>query len=124
MCSSINIALLLTVFYPRANQSPPVQFYFTFFKSLNCARTKNRMVKSKISDPKNDEIAIVGIGCKYPGNVNNPEQFWDFQFLRKDGFCNIPSDRWDVERFNDPDSTLSGVSQPKQCAFLASDQLF
>ena len=82
------------------------------------------MVKSRANGPKNEDIAIVGIGCRYPGDVNDPEQFWEFQFLRKDGFCNVPPDRWNIERFNDPDPSLNGVSQPEQCAFLDSDQLF
>ncbi|MCY7285254.1 MAG: hypothetical protein LH679_17865, partial [Cyanobacteria bacterium CAN_BIN43] len=43
---------------------------------------------------KLEPIAIIGIGCRFPG-ANNPEAFW--QLLRNgvDAITEVPSDRWD-----------------------------
>lgn len=72
----------------------------------------------------NDEpIAIVGIGCRYPGGANNPKDFWQFLLDGKDGFCDTPSSRWDIERFCDPDGQIEGTAKPRQAAFLSDQEL-
>ncbi|TWU43963.1 Phthioceranic/hydroxyphthioceranic acid synthase [Novipirellula aureliae] len=46
-----------------------------------------------------DSIAIIGLGCRFPGGANTPEQFWR---LLRDGRCVIsetPADRWNVDKF-------------------------
>lgn len=78
---------------------------------------------SKISIKDNsinrEPIAIVGIGCRYPGGANTAEKFWEFLLDGKDGFCDIPEDRWDLERFNDNDPHIEGTARPKQAALLS-----
>jgi hypothetical protein len=44
-----------------------------------------------------DRIAIVGIGCSFPGGVEAPDSLW--QFLRRggDAVVEVPADRWNVD---------------------------
>ena len=47
-------------------------------------------------------IAIVGIGCRFPGKVSGWQQYWDFLSRGGDGICEVPPDRWDLARYYSP----------------------
>ncbi|WP_437568352.1 type I polyketide synthase [Sorangium sp. So ce542] len=47
-------------------------------------------------------IALVGIGCRFPGNLNTPKRFWDALVNGRDCVRAIPEDRWNIQRFWDP----------------------
>ncbi|MGB1877505.1 MAG: beta-ketoacyl synthase N-terminal-like domain-containing protein, partial [Rhodospirillaceae bacterium] len=50
---------------------------------------------------RNDPIAIVGMGCRFPGGVDSPEAFWELLISGKDILGGIPESRWDVDAFYD-----------------------
>src|SRR5262249_11666539 len=51
-----------------------------------------------------EPIAIVGISCRFPGGVGNPQQLWQLLAEGADAIPPFPSDRgWDLERLYDPD---------------------
>ncbi len=41
-----------------------------------------------------ESIAIIGMGCRFPGGANNIEQFWDVLKNAKDVTSDVPKDRW------------------------------
>jgi acyl transferase domain-containing protein len=53
-----------------------------------------------------EPIAIIGMGCRFPGNVNTPEEFWQLLRDGRDAVAEIPSERWDVDAYyaDDPDA--------------------
>jgi acyl transferase domain-containing protein/NADPH:quinone reductase-like Zn-dependent oxidoreductase len=52
---------------------------------------------------KHEPVAIVGIGCRYPGNVNNLDSFWKTIIEKKDLIGNIPKNRMgDTDLLVDP----------------------
>ena len=67
-----------------------------------------------------DPIAIVGIGCRFPGNASGPDKYWRMLCEGKDAICDIPKDRWDPRRFYDPDPEMPGKTYMKKEAFLKS----
>ena len=53
-----------------------------------------------------EPLAIVGIGCRFPGKANSPESFWDLLIEGKSGIEEVPDDRWDVDRYYHADSSV------------------
>ena len=46
-----------------------------------------------------EPLAIVGIGCRLPGNSNDPESFWDLLIQGQSAIREVPPDRWDIQRY-------------------------
>src|SRR5215831_462412 len=63
-------------------------------------------------------IAIIGIGCRFPGGVANPAEFWNFLLAGGDGIVDVPADRWDVRRFYSPHPTAAGKMYMRRGGFL------
>ncbi len=64
------------------------------------------------------DIAIIGIGCRFPGGVNDAESFWKLLAAGRDAVSEVPADRWNVERFYDAEPGLAGKSIAKRGGFL------
>ena len=58
------------------------------------------------------------MGCRFPGGLNNPEDFWKFICDGREAVSEIPSDRWNIERFYDPEPGLPGKSIAKRGGFI------
>ena len=58
------------------------------------------------SDDLKTDVAIIGMGCRMPGEANTPEQFWEFLSNKKDGITDIPLSRkdWNPKKYYDPKS--------------------
>src|SRR5437868_4538445 len=65
-----------------------------------------------------DRIAIIGIGCRFPGGVNDAESFWKLLLERRDAVSDVPADRWNVERYYDPEPGIAGKTFVKRAGFL------
>ncbi|MEO8696545.1 MAG: SDR family NAD(P)-dependent oxidoreductase, partial [Acidimicrobiales bacterium] len=63
-------------------------------------------------------IAIVGIGCRFPGGVTDAESYWDLLAEGRDAISEVPSDRWDADAFYDPDWRTPGRMATKWGGFL------
>lgn len=69
-------------------------------------------------DTKNQPIAIVGIGCRFPGASSSPKKFWEMLVNQTDAIIDVPSDRWNKERFYDDDDRRPGKIRAHQGGFL------
>jgi len=71
-----------------------------------------------------EPIAIVGIGCRFPGGATTPEQFW--QLLREgtNTIAEIPSNRWDIDHYYDPDPDALGKMYTRYGGFLDEIEQF
>src|SRR6266540_5651700 len=53
-------------------------------------------------------IAIVGIGCRYPGGIVDVETFWRVLDEGIDAVTEVPRERWDIDALYDPDPMTPG----------------
>jgi acyl transferase domain-containing protein len=67
-----------------------------------------------------EPIAIVGMGCRLPGEVESPEGYWKLLSDGVDAVGKVPPDRWDVDAVYDPDPFARGRSYT-QCGGFLSD---
>ncbi|MGE3267190.1 MAG: SDR family NAD(P)-dependent oxidoreductase [Chloroflexota bacterium] len=67
---------------------------------------------------RREPIAIVGLGCRFPGGAHDPEIFW--QLLRDgvDAIREVPADRWDIDAYFDPDADAPGKMNTRWGGFL------
>ncbi len=72
---------------------------------------------SPAREANNEPIAIIGIGCRFPG-ANDPAAFW--QLLRDgvDAIREVPADRFDQHAFYDPDPAIPGKMNTRWGGFL------
>src|SRR6187431_926209 len=65
-----------------------------------------------------DRIAIIGIGCRFPGGINHPEALWKLLVEGREAVGDVPPDRWNVERFYDAEPGLAGKTVAKRGGFV------
>ncbi|MDR7090940.1 type I polyketide synthase [Cellvibrio fibrivorans] len=63
-------------------------------------------------------LAIVGIGCRYPGGISSADTFWDVISKGTDAIVDVPSNRWDYRKFFDANDKRPGKSRVKQGGYL------
>jgi hypothetical protein len=59
-----------------------------------------------------EPIAIIGMSCRYPGQVSSPEEFWDMLSNGRSGHCAVPPSRFDASAFYHPDHDRKGAVSP------------
>ncbi len=65
-----------------------------------------------------EPIAVVGIGCRFPGGANTPAAFWSLLERGVDAVGEIPADRWNAEAFYDPEQGKPGKTHAHRGGFV------
>ncbi|MEU7752997.1 beta-ketoacyl synthase N-terminal-like domain-containing protein, partial [Micromonospora sp. NPDC049171] len=69
--------------------------------------------------PASEPIAVVGIGCRFPG-ADGPEEFWRLLTEARTAITPIPTDRWDNDRYYHPDPDTPGHTYARHGGFLTN----
>ena len=67
---------------------------------------------------KSEPIAIIGMGCRFPGGANNPSQYWEMMINKTDAISEIPKDRWDADALYGPETEANEKVSGRWGGFL------
>jgi len=70
---------------------------------------------------KSEPIAVVGIGCRFPGGADSPAGFWRVLHEGIDTVREVPPERWPLDAFYNPDPEVPGKVYCRQAALLDQD---
>ncbi|MFJ2444560.1 SDR family NAD(P)-dependent oxidoreductase, partial [Streptomyces sp. NPDC087658] len=74
---------------------------------------------------RDDPIAVVAMGCRFPGGIGSPEELWRAVSEEADLITAFPADRgWPLHRLYDPEGTTTESSYVDHGGFLDSAALF
>jgi acyl transferase domain-containing protein len=76
----------------------------------------NSLKSSQFS--KRNPIAIIGIGCRFPGGANNPQDFWKILSQGVNAITHVPPDRWQISSFYNPDPAKPGKTYVRFGGFI------
>lgn len=79
---------------------------------------KNKLTIYTKKDRDNELIAVIGMACRFPGGADTPEKFWENLKQGVDAVEEIPSERWDIDRFYEPSKEIQGKMYTKYGGFL------
>ncbi|NER24035.1 MAG: type I polyketide synthase [Symploca sp. SIO1C2] len=88
--------------------------------ALKEARARLETVERSKSEP----IAIIGMGCRFPGGANDPETFWRLLRDGTDAIMPIPCSRWDIDAHYDPNPDTNGKMYIRQAGLLSQVDQF
>ncbi|MDZ4268767.1 MAG: type I polyketide synthase, partial [Mycobacterium sp.] len=69
-----------------------------------------------LSEPA-PRFAIVGYAARFPG-ASDADEFWDLLREGRDAISEVPSDRWDVDEFFDPEPGTPGKVVTRRAGFV------
>ncbi|HZN17327.1 MAG TPA: type I polyketide synthase [Micromonosporaceae bacterium] len=67
---------------------------------------------------RTEPIAVVGMGCRFPGGADSPQAFWELLRDGVDAVREVPADRWDGAALYDPDTSAPGKVSSRWGGFL------
>ncbi len=65
-----------------------------------------------------EPVAIIGIGCRYPGGADTPDAFWQMIRNGVDSVTEVPKSRWDADAIYDPDVHVPNKTNTRWGGFL------
>ncbi len=76
-----------------------------------------------------EPIAVVGVGCRFPGgegqpDIESPEAFWDFLLAAREAVTEVPASRWNLEDYYDARPGTPGKMHCRHGSFLAAPDQF
>ncbi|MFD7908648.1 beta-ketoacyl synthase N-terminal-like domain-containing protein, partial [Kitasatospora sp. NPDC059747] len=90
-----------------------------YLKLVTTELRQTRALLEHAEQKEHEPVAIVGMGCRFPGHVESPEDLWRLVRDGADVVSGFPQGRnWDVEDLYDPEPGRPGKSYVRTGAFL------
>jgi acyl transferase domain-containing protein/acyl carrier protein len=83
-------------------------------RAIDDLQAKLAAVEGKKTEP----IAVIGMGCRFPGGADTPALFWNLLKNGEDAIIDLPGDRWDIGAYYDADPDVPGKMTLRHGGFL------
>ncbi|MBI9089232.1 MAG: aminotransferase class III-fold pyridoxal phosphate-dependent enzyme [Desulfobacterium sp.] len=90
-----------------------------YLEKLKKASEKIRALMAEVAVFKDTgPVAVIGMGCRFPGGADTPEKFWELLATGKDAITKVPPGRWDSDLYYDAHPHAPGKSYARHGGFL------
>ena len=100
----------MTDFLERIQKLSPKQL------AVLALRLNNELEQTKAA--RSAPIAIVGMGCRFPGGIDSPDAYWHFLLEGHEAIREVPADRWKADDWFDTNPDTDGKMSVKLGGFL------
>ena len=92
-------------------------------QALTQAKIQLKKLKGEM-DPGKNKIAIISIGCRYPGGVENTNELWKLLENQTDATSLYPENRWGKNLFRNSNNGSKDKIHAKKGGFLKNIKKF
>lgn len=86
-----------------------------------------RELRSKLAQyqqAEHEPIAVIALGCRFPGGCDSPEALWQFLSEGKNARSEVPAERWPLAEYYDATAQTPGKISSRYGAFLSDIATF
>ena len=83
-------------------------------------RARGRRAGYHRSTSLNEPIAVIGLGCRLPGDIHGPDALWDFLAAGRSAVGTVPDDRWQAFDDGSPEASAALANTTRWGSFLAT----
>jgi|GEM_PF-2677171 len=99
-------------------------FNFLYKHYHGIAEYLNNKHLLQINTTQIDSVAIIGMSCRTPGNVNSPKELYNMMMNETNGISHVPKTRFNIEEVYDPTPGTIGKSYTKEGGFMSEVDSF
>jgi acyl transferase domain-containing protein len=81
---------------------------------------QNRPARTSLDEP----IAVIGMGCRFPGGISSPEALWQFLCERGCSIDQVPPERWQPYENGSPETAAALARTTRWGSFLSNIDAF
>ncbi|MBF0272352.1 MAG: amino acid adenylation domain-containing protein [Magnetococcales bacterium] len=105
---------------PSGSEANPLSSVKQALLAVREMSAKLKAMEATRSEP----IAIIGASCRFPGQADSPEQFWELLKNGVDAITSVPPDRWNADAWHDPDPDKPGTISTRFGGFIGDPTPF
>src|SRR5580693_5082700 len=102
---------------PIMSEETPID-YRARLRAALAAMQKQQATIARLESARSEPIAVIGIGCRFPGGADDPDSFWRLLRDGVDAIREVPPDRWPIDDYFDPNPDTPGKMTTRWGGFL------